>query len=166
VAAVLRALACGLPAFVLVKVFLPAFLAREDMKGPIIAAVLGIAANITVALLLFPSFGSVAAAMGVSASAFVNATALYVMLLRNGRFRPDKLARNRLPRVLLVSVLTGLAIWLLHEFARPWMKANHPFPIRAGVLAALCASGLIVHVALAQLLKAADLLQIRDAVRR
>jgi putative peptidoglycan lipid II flippase len=166
VAAVLRALAVGLPAFVLVKVFLPAFLAREDMKGPIIAAALGIAANIGVALLLFPRFGSVAAAMGVSASAFVNATVLYVMLLRNGRFRPDKLARSRLPRVLLVSVLTGLSIWLLHEFARPWMKANHPFPIRAGALAALCGAGLIVHVALAQLLKAADLLQIRDAVRR
>ena len=88
------------------------------------------------------------------------------MLLRNGRFRPDKLARSRLPRVLLVSVLTGLAIWLLHEFARPWMKANHPFPIRALALAALCGAGLLVHVALAQLLKAADLLQIRDAVRR
>jgi putative peptidoglycan lipid II flippase len=166
VAAVLRALACGLPAFVLVKVFLPAFLAREDMKGPIIAAVLGIAANIIVALLLFPQLGSVAAAMGVSASAFVNALTLYILLLRNGRFRPDKLARIRLPRVLIVSALTGVAIWFMHEFARPWMKANHSFPIRAGALAVLCGAGLLVHVALAQLLKAADILQIRDAVRR
>ncbi len=33
VAAVLRVLAFGLPAFVMVKVLLPAFLAREDMKG-------------------------------------------------------------------------------------------------------------------------------------
>jgi putative peptidoglycan lipid II flippase len=165
VAAVLRALAFGLPAFVLVKVFLPAFLAREDMKGPIIAAVLGVSANIIVALALFPRLGSQAAAMGVSASALVNALTLYVLLLRTGRFRPDAVARIRLPRVLIVSALTGAAIWFLHEFARPWLKANQAFPVRASALALLCGASVALHLALAQMLKAADFLQIRAAIR-
>jgi putative peptidoglycan lipid II flippase len=162
VAAVLRALAFGLPAFVLVKVLLPAFLAREDMKGPIIAALLGVTANIMVALALFPRFGSVAAAIGVSVSALVNAITLYLLLVKDGRFRPDKLARMRLPRVIIVSMLTGGAIWFLQEFTKTWLKAGNPFAIRAMALAAVCLIAVAIHLILAHLLKAIDLKQIRS----
>ncbi|MGL4635116.1 MAG: murein biosynthesis integral membrane protein MurJ [Beijerinckiaceae bacterium] len=166
VAASLRALAYGLPAFVLVKVFLPAFLAREDMKGPLIAASLGIFANIAVALTLFPHLGPVAAAIGVSASALTNATALYILLLRNGRFRPDRLARKRLPRVLLASVMTGLLIWLLQEFLRPYMKTGQPTIIRVGSLGLICSMTVVCHLAFIHILKAADLSQIRLPFRK
>ncbi len=160
VAAALRALAYGLPAFVLVKVFLPAFLAREDMKGPLIAAFLGIAANITTAMLLFPKFGPVAAAIGVSVSALVNAATLYILLVRNGRFRPDRMARQRLPRVLLACLLTGGVIWLLQEFARPYMKPGQHVGIRFTALGLVCGATLVFHAMLIHLLKAADLTQI------
>jgi len=166
VAAVLRALAAGLPAFVLVKVLLPAFLAREDMKGPIIAALLGMATNVIVALTLFPHMGSVAAAIGVSASAVVNALALYVMLLRRGLFRPGKLAKLRLPRVLLASALTGIAIWLLDETLRPWLKGNNPALIRIAALGFICCAGVVIQVMLAHVFKAADFSQIRAGMRR
>ena len=165
VAAILRTLAFGLPAFVLVKVFLPAFLAREDMKGPVIAALLGMAANVSVALLLLPRFGSTATAMGVTASAVVNAGTLYVMLLANGRFRPDRLARQRLPRVLLVCGLTGLAIWFLDEMARPFLKMHNSFGLRISVLILLCSATLTIHLLLAHLLRAMDFQQIREGLR-
>ncbi len=165
VASILRALALGLPAFVLVKVFLPAFLAREDMKGPIIAATLGIAANITVALLLGPHMGAAAPALGVTASALVNAATLYAMLLGNGRFRPDKLARKRLPRVILASALSGVAIWLLVEFCRPWLKPGADAVIRATALAALCLISITAHLVICHFLKAIDFREIRDSFR-
>jgi putative peptidoglycan lipid II flippase len=165
VAGILRALALGLPAFVLVKVFLPAFLAREDMKGPLIAALLGIAANITVALLAGTYVGVAAPALGVTASALVNASALYVMLVSAGRFRPDRLARKRLPRVILASVLSGLLIWLLVEFCRPWLKPGADAPMRAAALAMLCLISFAAHFAISHLLKAIDLGEIRSALR-
>jgi putative peptidoglycan lipid II flippase len=165
VAAVLRALAAGLPAFVLVKVFLPSFLAREDMQGPIIAALLGIAANIALALALQPQLGSQAAAVGVAASAVVNACVLFLLLRRRARFSLDSLARRRLPRVLLASALTGLAIWLMGSLALPWMKADHAFVIRAGVLALVCATAVALQLALAQALQATDIMQIRRTIR-
>jgi putative peptidoglycan lipid II flippase len=166
VAAVLRALAFGLPAFVLVKVFLPAFLAREDMKGPLIAALLGVVTNVIVALALMPRMGPVAAAIGVSVSALVNALTLYILLVRHGRFRPDATARQRLPRVLLVSLLTGLVIAGLVEVTRPWLKTDVSSAIRFAVLLGVCGLSALIHGALAHLLKAADFNQIVQAFRR
>jgi putative peptidoglycan lipid II flippase len=165
VASVLRALAAGLPAFVMVKVLLPAFLAREDMKGPLIAALSGVIVNVIVALALLPSLGPVAAAIGVSASAVVNAALLYVMLMRRGRFRLDALARRRLPRILAVCALTGVAIWLLGEWLRPLMKGHQPETVRLMALAALCGFALAFHGAAVHLARAADLSQVRAAFR-
>jgi putative peptidoglycan lipid II flippase len=145
VAVVLRALAFGLPAFVMVKVLLPAFLAREDMKGPLIAALTGVIVNVIVALALMPSLGPVAAAIGVSASAAVNASLLYVMLL--------------------VCALTGGAIWLLGEVFRPWMKGHNPDAVRLLALAALCGLAVAFHAALVHLARAADLSQVRAALK-
>jgi putative peptidoglycan lipid II flippase len=165
VAAVLRALAFGLPAFVMVKVLLPAFLAREDMKGPLIAALSGVIVNVIVAVALMPSLGPVAAAIGVSASAVVNASLLYVLLVRRGRFRLDRAAQLRVPRILAVCALTGGAIWLLGEVFRPWMKGHNPDAVRLLALAALCGLAVAVHGALVHLARAADLSQIRAAFR-
>jgi putative peptidoglycan lipid II flippase len=165
VATVLRALAFGLPAFVLVKVLLPAFLAREDMKGPLIAALSGVIVNVIVALALLPAMGPVAAAIGVSASAYVNAGMLYAMLLRRGRFRLDRLAAQRLPRIIAVCALTGASIWLLGGFLRPWMKGHQPDAVRLITLASLCGIVVMFHLAAVHLMKAADLSQVRDAFR-
>jgi putative peptidoglycan lipid II flippase len=165
VATALRALAFGLPAFVMVKVLLPAFLAREDMKGPLIAAVSGVIVNVIVALALLPLLGPVAAALGVSASAVVNATLLYAMLVRRGRFRLDQTAQRRLPRILLVCALTGGTIWLFGEVFRPWMKGHNPDAVRFLALAALCCLVVAVHAVLVHLIRAADLSQVRAAFR-
>lgn len=166
VAAMLRALAFGLPAFALVKVFLPAFLAREDLKSPILAAGLGIAANIAVTLALIPQIGPVAAAIGVTASATVNALALGVMLLRRGLFRPDALALKRLPRVLLASALTGLAVLLLADWLGPRLDGNNAPLVRIMVLGFICCSGVLIQFGLAYALKAVDFPRIRGLKRR
>ncbi len=166
VADLLRALAVGLPTFVLVKVLLPAFLAREDMKGPILAAFLGVLANVAVAMALFPHLGPQAAAIGVSASSAVNALVLFVLLRRNGRSGLDDLARRRLPRVVAAAALTGLAMLVMDRLASSAMAPGEPLPIRAATLAAIVGGSILLHLALAHALKAADILGIRQAIRR
>jgi putative peptidoglycan lipid II flippase len=165
VAMILRMLAFGLPAFVLVKVFLPAFLAREDMKGPLIAAMLGIIFNVITALVMQPVLGAVAPALGVTVSAVVNATMLYVLLLRSGRFRPDRQARRRLPRILLACILSGAAIWFMVEFSRPWLKPGLNDGGRILALGLLCFASITLHIAISHLLRAIDLKEMRQTIR-
>ena len=166
VAGVLTALAAGLPFFVLVKVLLPAFLAREDMRGPILAAVMGLAANVAVALALHPRFGAQAAPMGVAASAAVNAAILLALLLRNGRFSLDDLARRRLPRLLATCALTGLLMLMMQALAGDLMQPGQPIALRGAVLAGVVFGSIILHLALAHALRAMDLLGFREAISR
>jgi putative peptidoglycan lipid II flippase len=166
VAGFLRVLACGLPAFVLVKVFLPAFLAREDMKGPLIAASLGLFANVITAILFAPIMGPLAPALGVTVSAIINATILYGLLVKHGRFRPDKEARQRIPRILLASVLSGLCIWLFVEYSRGLLKPGVDDFTRAMALTAVCFLSISAHLIICHLLKAFDLTEIRSAIRK
>ncbi|MGC2397645.1 MAG: murein biosynthesis integral membrane protein MurJ, partial [Rhodomicrobium sp.] len=53
VSAALAAFACGLPAFVMTKVFLPGFFAREDTRTPMWFAMASVAVNIGGSLALF-----------------------------------------------------------------------------------------------------------------
>ncbi len=100
VAVVLRALAFGLPAFVMIKVLLPAFHGPRGHEGAAGRGAVGRDRERRRRAGAAAASGAVAAAIGVSCSAVVNAGLLYVMLLRRGRFRLDALARTRLPRVL------------------------------------------------------------------
>jgi putative peptidoglycan lipid II flippase len=95
----------------------------------------------------------------------VNAGLLYAVLLRRGRFRLDRLAAQRLPRIVAVCALTGAAIWLLGEVMRPWMKGHQPEAVRLVSLALLCGLVVAFHLAAIHLMKAADLSQVRAAFR-
>jgi putative peptidoglycan lipid II flippase len=166
VAGALRALAVGLPAFVLVKVFLPAFLAREDMRAPLIAALTGIVANVLVAQALLAEHGHVAAAAGVAISAIGNAGMLWLLLIRDGHFRLDALGQRRLPRILLTVAVTAAVIVGFHLMLLPWLKAHQPFGLRVGVLAFVCVATVAVHAIVAQWMGAASLMAWRGALSR
>ncbi len=144
-AAVLAALAFGLPAFALVKVFLPSFLAREQFRWPIAAALCAVAANVIVAKLLGRSAQFVAPAWGVTASAWINASVLLFALVARGEFRLDQTARRVLPYILAVSAITGFAIALLKLGLLLAFAGESRFVIKAGLLGLACLVGVAVQ---------------------
>jgi putative peptidoglycan lipid II flippase len=165
VAQILRLLAIGLPAFVLVKVFLPAFLARENLRVPMLAAAAGIAANLILSVLLKERLAHAAPAAGVAASAIVNALILYGALVASGRMRPDRLSRQRLPKVLLICVITGAAIFALGETARPWLRDHVPSGGRILTLGGVCTAVIALHLALCHLFGMFRVQDMRDLAK-
>ena len=109
-AAALLAFATGLPAYVMIKVFQPAFFAREDMRTPLYFSVVMVLVNVIVSLALFPSMGHVAIAVGTSASAWVNVGLLAVTQWNRGDFRPDSGTLKRLLLLLTGAVLMGAGV--------------------------------------------------------
>ena len=141
----LAAFASGLPAYVLIKVFQPAYFAREDMRTPFVFSCLMVAVNVALSLLLFPTLGHVAIALATSISAWVNALALIIVQWRRGTFRPDGRTLRKLASVLLASfvmagVLVGLEIWLVD-----WLYAG--FTLLAVALAAMIALSAMAYLA-------------------
>ncbi|NNL96004.1 MAG: murein biosynthesis integral membrane protein MurJ, partial [Xanthomonadales bacterium] len=102
----LVAYALGLPAFIAVKVLAPGYFARQDPKTPVKIGLLALGANVIMNLLFVggmlhwgfegPHAGL---ALASSASAYLNATLLYLGLRRCGAYQP----RHGWMRLLLVT---------------------------------------------------------------
>ncbi len=80
----LQALAVGLPAYVLIKVFSSSFFARQDTRTPVYTACAGIAVDIGLSLALMGSFHQVGIAFATAAAGWINAILLGYLLWRQG----------------------------------------------------------------------------------
>ena len=143
----LIAFSLGLPAFVLIKVFQPAFFAREDTKTPMWFAGVSMIVNVAGSFALFYWFKSqgwmphVGIALATSAAGWVNAVLLWLVLARNGEFSWDlKLARN-VPMIAIASGIMGAGLWYAMPYLDPYTNSAATLPERIAGLGALVFGG-------------------------
>jgi len=101
----------GLPAFVLHKVFSPAFFAREDTRTPMNNALIAIAVNTGVALALFPHFGFVAVAFATSFASWLQVLLLAWALAARGHFKADARLIGRGWRIVIATAVLAVFLW-------------------------------------------------------
>ncbi len=135
----LAAFSLGLPAYVLIKLLTPGFHAREDTRTPVRYATISIGVNIAGNLILIPLIGHVGPPLATAIAALVNMALLYRMLRRRDHFVADAVLLRRLPRLLLASLLMGVALYLLQPLTAPFMDG--PVAIRLAALAGLVIGG-------------------------
>ena len=160
----LAAFASGLPAYVMLKVFQPAFFAREDMRTPFYFSVIMVVVNIALSLSLFPTYGHVAIAIATSVSAWVNLLLLAVTSWRREDFRPDGATLKRLVLLLISSLLMGAAIWLMQGWLQPWLDAG--FLVKFLAVGAMISIGATLYFAFALLTGAMDRTYVKRLLRR
>lgn len=160
----LEMFAYGLPAFVLLKVLTPAFFARENTKTPMIFAAISAVVNITLGLYLFINIGFQGLALATSVAGWVNVIALTLVLKKNGYFTPDNRLLTRVPRIIIASAIMSLAISFVAPFVERILYGNLIFDMLS--LLFVCFLGLLVYSLSAALLRAFDLSDIRDALKR
>ncbi len=163
-ASALIAYSIGLPAFVLVKVLAPAFFARHDTKTPVKVAIVSLATNLVLTLILMQFLAHVGVAIALSVAGWLQATILLVVLAQRGDFRFDARARANLPRIAaatigMAAVLIGLRIALapLLAAATAW---------RLAALAGLVAGGMTVFLVLILALGVTGWRELRGQFRR
>ncbi len=146
----LRAFAVGLPAFVLIKVFQPAFFAREDTKTPMRLALVNMIVNVTLSLALFYAFKRagwmphVGIAMATSIAGWLNALMLWSKLIRLGDFEWDRQLMRNLPIVVGASLAMGAVLWYALPQLTPYLVYGEPLWGRIAALAALVLGGAVV----------------------
>ncbi len=145
VSAALAAFAFGLPAFVMTKVFLPGYFAREDTATPMRFAMASVVVNIGGSLSMFFVIGHVGIAIATSLAGWTNALLLAFTLRRRGHFQFDAAIRKRAPLILLASVLMGAALYFANRGIAPYFDASHSSTVHAAALAALVAAGGLVY---------------------
>lgn len=162
--AALAAYAFGLPAFVIIKVFQPGFFARKDTKTPVKIAVVAVCLNLALNLILMRYFAHVGIAMATAISSWVNASLLGLFLYRRGYLRFDSRLLRRVPGMIAASAVMAAALWLAVTRFSGLFQANTATGIAAIVMLVLM--GIAVYFALAFLLRAASLGDLKSKLRR
>jgi len=116
----------GLLGFMLVKVLVPGYFARQDTKTPMKVALIAMLANMIFNVILVVTLVQVGysaphagLALATTLSSFMNAMLLLRGLLRDGVFRPEAGWGLYFVRVILAAGLMGTSLWYL---AGDWMQ--------------------------------------------
>jgi putative peptidoglycan lipid II flippase len=117
----------GAPAFVLMQIINRAFYARQDTETPMRVAMVQVAANVGLGLILFRLIGAAGIAAATSAASWLSVIQMAVILKRRGHYALSPHAVSRLLRILGASLLLGLIL----SVAQAWL-ARHPAHIGFG----------------------------------
>ena len=164
-APVLAAFAVGLPSFVLIKIFQPAFYAREDMRTPMWFSGANAIINIALSLYLFPRIGVTGLAIATSIAGWINAVLLIGALYWRDQFRADPLTiRNSA----LICLASAAMAFVLH-FGQLWIGPDlmdGAFYVRLFWVMALIGSSGLVYFVLVIATGALPVARIRKFLRR
>ncbi len=167
----------GVPAFVLAKIYAPAFFAREDTKAPMRFALISMAINIALGAALFfglREFGYLGfpgLAIATSVAAWVNVALMAAALARDGGYAPSAVAVTRFIRILFAATALGAAL-LFATLNRDafvswfsWAAYDGFGPKEAAVVAAILGGGTAYFILLF-LIRAVTVSEVRGAFRR
>ncbi len=147
VAISVMAMSLGVPAFMLSKVLLPAFYARQDTRTPMRAAVLTVFINIALTVLLVTplwyhgveaAHGGIALATGLAGVA--NAALLWRYLIRQGAYAAGPGWARLFAQIGLASLLMTAAVLAARHALGDW-SALGPWYVRVAWLLAVVAAG-------------------------
>jgi putative peptidoglycan lipid II flippase len=160
----LAAFSSGLPAYVMIKVLTPGYHARQDMKTPLKFALVSMAVNLALNLILIWPLRHVGPPLATAVAAWVNVVLLYLTLRRRGQFEMDRSLLSHIVRLALAAALMGAALFAATPWIRPFLAGN--FEHRVSGLALLVGGGVIVYAVAVFVTRAYSLAELKAFLRR
>jgi putative peptidoglycan lipid II flippase len=151
---IVMALVAGLPSYVLIKVFQPAFFSREDTRTPVFVAAGALGFNVALNFYVVPRYGIVGLAAATAITSTLNVATLCIILHIRGWFHLTGKLLSRIMRQIVACAAMGGLLWWLVPVLEPFWRGG-VFG-RVWSLGALVAAGTIVFFAAAYALGALD----------
>ncbi|MGB1257771.1 MAG: murein biosynthesis integral membrane protein MurJ [Thiolinea sp.] len=156
--------ALGLPAFVMQKVLQPLYFAREDTKTPFYYALVSMVLNVVIAIGLSYFIGYLAAALGVTMSAWGMVALLWLGTNKMGEAAVlDTRFFRTLPRIVASAAIMGGGVWLGQVILGEWLYTDG---LRYPALAALVIFGVGLYGVALLLTKAYSLGELKGMLKR
>ena len=110
---VLSFFALGLPAYIIIKILVTCFFAREDTKTPLYISSISVISNIVLSLVLIQSMREMGIATATAISAWINAGLLYLILQLQSKIILDSLFfKNTIKIIVATIILAFVASYL------------------------------------------------------
>ena len=111
---VLSMFALGLPAYILIKVLVTCFFAREDTKTPLYVSIVSVAVNVVLSLILIQSMREMGIALATTISAWLNILLLYAILkIRDNIILDSQLISHGI-KIVICAIIMGVACYFLN----------------------------------------------------
>ncbi len=164
-AKVLSYFALGLPAYIMIKVLVSCFFAREDTKTPLYISIVSVITNVVLSLLLIGSMREMGIAVATAISAWVNALLLYLFLaIRNHMKFDDLLVRNSI-KILINSFLLFVGIYILNGLFFTNISGNSVL-FNSALLLLMIFLAIIIYFGLVIMLKVLSVNQLREYLKK
>lgn len=161
---VLTALVIGLPAYVLVKVLVPGFYARQDTRTPVYAALASLAVFIAYNVMFLERYGVVGVAFASAIGAWFNCAILYAVLHARNYYRAPPRLFVILLRQLFAAAIMGAALYYLRDLLSTYYGAG--LFARIGALGAIGLAGAGLYFAICFLTGAIDRTRLAKLTRK
>ena len=102
---VLSFFALGLPAYIIIKILVTCFFAREDTKTPLYISSISVISNIVLSLVLIQSMREMGIATATAISAWINAGLLYLILQLQSKIILDSLFFKNTIKIIVATII-------------------------------------------------------------
>ena len=124
----------GLVGLVAIKILAPGYYAKQDIKTPVTIAVVVLVFTQLLNIVLVPHFAHAGLALAIGLGAVLNASWLWIGLVRKGTLKPLPGWGLFVLRIALVSVVMGAWMWWSAQ-AIDWAAWHSQWALRIGALA-------------------------------
>ncbi len=114
-AKVLSIFALGLPAYILIKVLVTCFFAREDTKTPLYISVISVIINIVLSLLLIGTMREMGIALATAISSWVNAVLLFFILRIQKNILLDSRFINSSFKIIISAIVMSVGCYFINQ---------------------------------------------------
>ena len=162
---VLSIFALGLPAYILIKVLVTCFFAREDTKTPLYVSIVSVIVNIVLSLLLISSMREMGIALATAISAWINTILLFLILrVRNHLLLDIRLINNSI-KIIISLIIMIFGCYILNEMFLDNIE-NLKFLLKLASLLIIIVSSIIIYLGMIFMLKVLTISDLKGYIRK
>ena len=162
---VLSIFALGLPAYILIKVLVTCFFAREDTKTPLYISIISVTINVILSLLLIGSMREMGIALATAISAWVNTFLLFIILYFKKNLTLDNQLFTNSTKMMLSVCVMAFACYFLNKFLFINMT-EFSTSLKVFILLLIIGSSKIIYLGMIFMLKVITIRDFKNYIKK
>jgi len=161
---VLSIFSLGLPAYILIKVLITCFFARQDTKTPLYISLITVLLNVAISLMLIGTMREMGIALATAISAWVNALLLFFILKFKKNLIIDNIFKKNTFKIIIALLVMIFSCYILNKIIFSYFTFNLPIKV-SGLLLVITFSK-IIYLTMIFMLKVLSINDLKGYIKK